>query len=349
MIPPVFWQLLLTLELPAHRAQALIQSVRRSGLDPLTSLKTHPSLSQAEKERLALVDLRAFEKALTSGAELITDLDLDPEWAGVSVTSPALFLHGNRECLRKPRIGIVGTRAPSTYGLAAATKFAEHLSLAGALVVSGGALGIDAAVHRAVLGVGGQTCVVLPSGIDAPYPPANRPMCNQVIEAGGCLLSPFPAGLSNCRKYHFLFRNAVLASLCEAVVVVEAPEASGALHTAGAAIELNKHVFVVPGNITSNGFRGSHALIRDGAILVDHPDQILEDLNWDLAPSREEAESDLDPMSLSILEALDGETLTAEQIITATGLSASEIGSALTDLEIEGLILRAGIGYSRKP
>lgn len=342
---PVFWQLLLAAELPAHRAQAALEAVRTSKLDPQTALRTLPELSLKEKERIANADTRAWERALGHGVELIADLATrHPE---LSHACPALFVQGDATLLDTPKIGIVGTRTASTYGKAAAMKFAEHLVQAGATVVSGGAIGIDTAAHEGALRAEGKTIVVLPSAIDRPSPSANRELFRSVVARGGLIVSQFAVG---AKTYpHFpLVRNGLVAAMSDALLVIEAPTGSGSLHTASAAAEMGKPVFVVPGNITAPGFRGSHNLIRDGATLVDHPNQILAELGWDFSalPAAFE-EQELEPEHAQVLDALGYDTLNAEQIATKTGLDTHALLGTLTEMELFGLILRDGIGYSR--
>jgi DNA processing protein len=133
------------------------------------------------------------------------------------------------------------------------------------------------------------------------------------------------------------------------VLVVEAPEVSGALRTAGNAANLNRMVFVVPGNFSLTNFRGSHALIRDGAMLVDHPDQIVETLGIEAAEQATVSPVELPEHQRAIIQVLGDDPISSEVIVDRTGLDVAVVSSELTLLELEGLILRDGIGYARKP
>jgi len=234
-------------------------------------------------------------------------------------------------------VGIVGTRGASLYGKAAASKFAEALALSGIVVVSGGAAGIDAAAHNGTLEAGGSTVAVLGTGVDRVFPAMHRDLFER-IRNQGCLVSQFAAG-AGALRYHFPARNGLIAMLCDALLVIEAPAKSGALITASAAADMGKQVFVVPANITNTGFQGSHALIRDGATLVDHPDQVLEALNFGKIAVRG-AEEAASPAQEAILKVLSVHPMSSEQILAQTGLAATDLLSELTLLELEGRIGR---------
>lgn len=233
------------------------------------------------------------------------------------------------------------------YGLAAAQKFAEALSDSGVCIASGGALGIDASAHEAVLKQGGKTLAVMPCGLDVAYPAVHRPLYNRIRESG-LLLSQFAFGVMP-RKVSFLERNRLIAALSDGVLIVEAPEHSGSLSVAHEAAELGKQVFVVPANISMLGFRGSHALIRSGAALVDHPDQILADLGIERRPASRTSKPDPGGLSSKILKALTVEPQSAEKIAAACGQEAGAILAELTMLELEGTVIRAPGGYALRP
>ena len=241
---------------------------------------------------------------------------------------------------------MVGTRGASTYGKAAARKFAEALSSNGVTIVSGGAQGIDAAAHEGTLDAGGKTACVMACGIDRVYPAAHRALFER-IKKGGCLVSQFPAGW-NPRSDSFVQRNSTIAALSDAVLVIEAPESSGALITANRANEFGRQVYVLPGSIATLSFRGSHALIREGATLVDHPDQILEDLGIrpGLTLSANESETKL---RLKILSSIGADPMGADKIAENCGLDPSSVLSELTMLELDGRVLRGPGGYVLAP
>ncbi|MCO5297431.1 MAG: DNA-processing protein DprA [Fimbriimonadaceae bacterium] len=341
---PAFWQRLLAAETHPSKGRALAKA-----LGPLNSgaerLLSHPRLTPAERQRAEKADIGALERALEEGARLLLEPDY-PEPLAQSEPAPALFAWGDTACLHRPTVGIVGTRGASTYGKAAAHKFAEAFARAGVTVVSGGALGIDAAAHHGALEAGGATVAVLANGIDKVYPAVHAGLFRKIRESG-CLVSQFAAGIV-ATPYRFLLRNHVVAALSQALLVVEAPERSGALSTAHASNDLGRPVFVVPANIENLKFRGSHALIRDGASLVDHPDQVLESLG--LEPfSQEKSPDTLTKVQKRILDTLATTPQSAEHVVDRSGLDASEVMVELTMLELSGHVLREQGGYARKP
>lgn len=291
--------------------------------------------------------MAALNRALDSGAGLL----IDPPYEGALEHTdypPALFTLGNTDCLSKPRVAIVGSRQTSSYGKAAAKKFAESLARSGITIVSGGAFGIDTCAHEGALEVGGSTVSVLPTGVDVVYPAANRPLFQRIVEKG-CLVSQFAMGQKITDDSFFLNRNQVIAALSDAILIVEAPTGSGSLKTALAAIEQGKEVFVVPGPVSSMSFNGSHNLIRDGATLVYHPGHILDAMGIEAVSAQAIDLPEEDSLAGKIYSALEGDPITAEEISTRIGIEASEILSELTMMEIDGLVLRHGIGYALKP
>src|ERR1700736_2507671 len=173
-----------------------------------------------------------------------------------------------------PRVAIVGSRRPSPYGEAVAEQLAADLARAGVVVISGLALGIDAAAHRGALVGGGVTVAVMGTGVDIVYPAAHSRLAEEILAAGGALVSQFPDGTTP-RRHNFPARNLTIAALSDAVVVVEAVQGSGALITAEAALDLHKEVMAVPGSIFSPLSVGTHGLIRDGAGLVQNARDVL--------------------------------------------------------------------------
>src|ERR1700736_6605204 len=173
-----------------------------------------------------------------------------------------------------PRVPIVGSRRPSPYGEAVAEQLAADLARGGVIVVSGLALGCDAAADRGALVGGVMTVAVMGTGVDIVYPAAHAGLAEEILAAGGALVSQFPNG-TEPRRHHFPARNLTIAALSDAVVVVEAVQGSGALITAEAALDLHKEVMAVPGSIFSPLSVGTHALIRDGAALVQNARDVL--------------------------------------------------------------------------
>lgn len=343
---PLFWQYLLAAELSAEKSREVVEALGTSSSDPVSFLLSCKLLTDAERRRFEYVDTSRLERALANGACVV-----EPEGFGQDLLqspSPpaALFAWGETSCLTRPMVAIVGTRGASAYGKAVAQKFAEAFVRAGLVVASGGAMGIDENAHAGALDAGGQTVVVLANGVDIVQPPKNGPLFERV-RASGCLVSPYAIG-TPAMDYRFRPRNELLAAMSRAVLVVEAPEVSGSLVTSSAAGDLGREVFVVPGTIDRPGFRGSHRLIRDGATLVDDPGQVLESLGIEAATPAQRAESLSEPQR-SILQALSVDPQAPEKLVHALGIPVPVLMAELTEMEMEGLVVRSGGGYAIKP
>jgi DNA processing protein len=255
---------------------------------------------------------------------------------------------GEWEVVHEPAIAIVGTRNASTYGKACSLKFSEAFAEAGVTVISGGALGIDGCAHKGALNVGGKTAAVMFTGLDKTYPREHAGLFQKVRSDGGCLISQFTTGQKPAHETRPLIRNQIIAALAQAVVVIEAPAQSGSLSTVHAANDLGRPVFVVPANVDNLNFKGSHALIRDGATLVDHPFQVLNALGIEPKLRDRPAPQVNDPQR-KILLALSEKPLSSEMIVERTGLPTADVLSELTMLELEGIILRDVGGFAIRP
>jgi DNA processing protein len=252
-----------------------------------------------------------------------------------------------------PRVAIVGSRRPSPYGEAVAEQLAADLARAGVIVVSGLALGIDAAAHRGALVGGGVTVAVMGTGVDIVYPAAHGKLAEEIVAAGGALVSQFPDGTAP-RRHNFPARNWTIAALSEAVVVVEAAEGSGALITAEAALDLHKEVLAVPGSVFSPLSVGTHQLIRDGALLVQNARDVLaalgatqEVLDDPLVPPKSlgiAAPSGRDGILAHLSDVLP---LSAAEIARKLQLQVAEVLVRLTALELDGAVRRHHDGYVR--
>ncbi|MBV8637869.1 MAG: DNA-processing protein DprA [Candidatus Eremiobacteraeota bacterium] len=263
---------------------------------------------------------------------------------GFAWQGPGLWLLGPLDGLCRPCVAIVGTRAASGYGRRLARLFARDLGAAGCCIVSGLALGIDAAAHEGALEAGAATVGVLGGGHAAFFPQRNHELAHRMVEAGGAVLSPW-APSHRAFPSQFLERNAVVAALADAVVVIEAPVRSGALNTANWAAG-RVPVLAVPGDVDRRHVEGCHALIRDGAILARTAADVLEVLNVSYAqcarklPERSGLEG-------TILTALAQGECGLDDLAEASDRSAAEILAALAMLEFEGLVERRGSRYAR--
>jgi len=343
---PLLWQALLQAELPIVKGRALMKELGPFGDEGVARLVDHPLLTRAERARLSNFTSQKIDEALALGIRPIGVREYPDILKNWPENPLGLFVWGDWSVASSPTIGIVGTRGASTYGKAVATKFAEAFAAAGVTVVSGGAIGIDAAAHKGAISVGGKTIAVLAGGVDKLYPAMHRGLFQQIRESHGCLVSQFACGTSP-DAYRFLGRNILIAAISHAVVVVEAPEKSGAIYTANRANELGRNVFVVPANIENINFRGSHALIRDGATLVDHPDFVLDSIG--VAPAKPLPQTPNSATAAKIVAALTTSPLAVEFILEKTGLPMSELIGELTLLELEGKIIHDAGGYAVKP
>jgi DNA processing protein len=337
-----FWQLLLAAETSPRKSRDLVRDLGSSLFGFEGAFLNSPLLTPGEKKKVSLSDAEACKRAMASGADVLTE-DRYPRSLVQSAdfVSPALFVQGDSQCLYQPSVGIVGTRNASPYGKACAQKFAEALAQRGVTVVSGGALGIDAAAHRGALSVNGATAAVLACGLDWVYPSVHATLFRE-LQKNGCVVSQFAFGVRP-EDYKFLARNVTIAALSDVLLVIQAPVRSGALTTAHASAEMGREVFVVPSNIDAQDFRGSFNLIRDGATLCYHPDQILESLG--IGPAEKKLESNLTGDGDKIVQILGLEPLGTDKIAERTGIGAGDVLSELTMLELDGIVMRQAGGY----
>lgn len=265
----------------------------------------------------------------------------------------SLFGRGNLALLDQPAVAIVGSRRASDQGLADARWFAAELSAQGLVVVSGLALGIDGAAHRGCLKAGGKTIAVLAHGLDQVYPPHHQGLAQAILDGDGLLLSEYPAG-TPARPFQFLRRNQIIAGLSESVCLIEAAEGSGSLSTAMGALEQGSEVCVVPGPIHGGLYAGGHRLIRQGASLVQSPDDLLEDLGRLPPQSRSRPQRTArphrtaqarfedfdDPRAEAVQAALSVQASGAEQIAQRAQLSLGDALAGLLMLELSGQAVR---------
>jgi DNA processing protein len=254
-----------------------------------------------------------------------------------------------------PKVAIVGARRPTPYGEAVAERLATDLAHAGVIVVSGLALGVDAAAHEGALLADGCTVAVLGTGVDVVYPAAHASLAARIVEGGGALVSQFPDGTTP-RREHFPRRNWTMAGLSDLVVVVEAGEGSGALITADAALAQGRPVMAVPGSVFSPLSVGSHQLLRDGAGLVQNARDVLAELSGPTAvlddPMAPPARLGPRPAPEGGRDALvrhlsDSYPVEPGHLARRLGLAFPEVVARLTRLELDGTVRRTGTGYVR--
>lgn len=257
-----------------------------------------------------------------------------------------LWAAGTLEGLRRPCVAVVGTRAASGYGKAAARRFASELGAAGCCIISGLALGIDAAAHEGALQSSAPTIGVLGGGHARFFPRRNRELADRMIAGGGAVLSPFPPE-HPAHPPQFLQRNGVVAALADALVVIEAPARSGALNTASWAAG-RIPVFAVPGDVDRPHVAGCHALIRDGATLARNAQDVLDELRIMALPVPYGQQTEpAEPLHTKILGVLNAGEATLDELCEACEQSAARIVVALSIMEMSGLVEpRAGSRYA---
>jgi DNA processing protein len=259
---------------------------------------------------------------------------------------PALWYRGRLDALNAPAVAIVGSRAASPVAIETATRIATDLASRGVTVVSGLARGVDSAAHRGALQTG-RTAAVLGSGFDHMYPAEHAPLAAQ-IAADGIVISEYPPATPPLPLF-FPMRNRLISGLSRAVVVIEANEKSGSLITAACALEQGRDVMAVPGNVLSGRNRGAHALIRDGAKIVECADDIVEEL-WGPAVSDQSHGTAVSAGSTAVsadpivsrMQA--GETYDVDGLAELSGLENVRLLSRLIDLELQGRVRRVGGG-----
>jgi DNA processing protein len=287
----------------------------------------------------------ALAEGRRAGLTTITwgDVRYPPRLATVYDPPPILWCRGDPAALSRFAVALVGARAASAYARDVAERLGEDLARRGIVVVSGLARGVDGASHRGALAGGGTTIAVLGSGADVIYPPEHTDLAAQIARQGGAVISELPPGAEPL-PWHFPLRNRIISGLCAAVVIVEAGQKSGSLHTARAALEQGREVMAVPGSVLSERNRGSHALLRDGAKLVERVDDILEELG---ATARqvgapENSKSLTDEPLLAMMEAGEGYAL--DELEAMTGLPGAVLLPRLLELEMDGRVARREAG-----
>ena len=335
---------------PANVFASSRETLLAEGLKPATIEQLHDTeildKAQAEIERLEAM-----------GAQVVTLADDTYPLMLREIYDPpiALYVQGNlNSALAPPAIAVVGSRRCSTYGTNAANFLARELAAHRVTIVSGLARGIDGAAHRGALEAGGKTVGVIGTGLDVIYPKEHKKLAEEMI-ATGAIVSEFPLGTPPLAQ-NFPYRNRVISGLCLGVLVVEASEHSGSLITARLASEQGREVFAVPGNITSQTSFGPNYLIKDGAKLVQHWRDVIEEfpqhikeslLGIELSPKTKDVtpsqlafeEVALSPNEQKLLALLTADVAShIDELLLSSGLSSPELTSALLGLEMKDRI-----------
>jgi DNA processing protein len=330
----------------------------------------HASLTELEATGIQAVSAQAI--ATGKSQELAREEIARAASAGVAVISPEdacyplrlkeiydppllLYVRGNPEVLQLPGIAMVGTRHPTPYGSGMAERLACDLAAQGLVIISGMARGVDTASHRGAITAKGKTVAVFGTGVDVIYPKENSRLSEQILALGGALISEFPLG-SAAFPQNFPIRNRILSGMSIGVLVVEAAEYSGTRITARCALEQNREVFAIPGNVTNKNSWGPNTLIKQGAKLVATWEDVWEDLPAEVKlaltppPSPESGgtssaslfpDEGLPPHEKKILGLLKADEAThIDELMNQleNEMSSSEIFAALFELELAGKV-----------
>ena len=311
------------------------------------------------KKQLEWLDAHAEIQLLTLG-----DADYPCLLSATEGAPAVLYVKGDPGILELPQIAIVGSRNPSAGGADNARQFARYLAEGGFAITSGLALGIDAAAHRGAMDGGGATLAVMGTGIDRLYPARNRVLAAEILERGGALITEFAPGTGS-QAANFPRRNRIISGLSLGTLVVEAALQSGSLITARTALEQEREVFAIPGSIHNPLARGAHALIKNGAHLVETAADIVTELTGGLAYKREQLHEalpaddlnghwDCDPLGActpaetQLLTALGFDPVNLDALCERSGLEIGEVTSLLTELELKGRVQQSGCYISRR-
>lgn len=312
-------------------------------------------LPPALRDYLAAPDWPGVERDLhwlsqSSSCHIVTrhDASYPKQLHHVPANAPCvLFVRGPIESLATHQMAIVGTRKPTPTGIETAKNLARELAEKGIGVTSGLALGIDAAAHAGALSVKGLTIAVFGTGINRVYPRQNRQLAEEILAQGGVLVSEFPIDTPPLPQ-NFPQRNRIISGLSLGTIVIEAAERSGSLITAKLALDQGREVFAVPGSIQNELARGCHALIKQGAKLVERADDIIEEIGaWAGLPRSKKSDrensvtqdSGLSEKHRLVFNQLGFEPTPIDCLIERTGLSAREVSALLIEMEVNGKII----------
>ncbi len=346
---------------------AAVFQARRPELEQLRIRpETIESLMKREFEAKADEELERV-KALGGDILILDDGSYPPLLREIADPPITLYVRGEwQACFEQPCVAVIGSRNCSTYGQNAAEMLSRDLASRGICVVSGLARGIDTSAHRGAIAGGGRTIAVIGTGLDSIYPKENAKLVDEIIASGGAVVSQFPLGTPPL-KDNFPYRNRIISGLSLGVLIVEASERSGSLITARLAMEQNREVMAVPGNITSGKSYGTNYLIKAGAKLVQQWQDVVAELPAEVSsvilPPKVERHSDnispeqpeLVPADMTDHERTVWSLLTADesthidQLLESSSLSFGELNTALVGLDIRDAIrVLPGKHYARR-
>jgi len=336
---------------------ALGRALKQQSIDRTALADFLPLLPAGLKERRKLLDNTGsltvhYEHLREQGWRWLAlgDADYPSLLAQIPDAPGVLAVRGSVEALNAPGLAIVGARNASADGLDNSRRFARDLAGSGFVIVSGLALGVDAAAHRGAISAG-RTVAVLGSGPDRIYPPRNAVLAGQIVEADGALVTEFAPGAPPLPA-QFPLRNRVISGLSLGTIVVEAAIKSGSLITARTALTQGREVFAIPGSIHNPQARGCHRLIRQGAKLVESVDDVLEELGPQIGPALRAAQgggalSARAADTTELEQALGDEALAFDALLARVGGRSQDLSSALLSLELAGRVRREADGRYR--
>ncbi len=295
-------------------------------------------LKQLEKQKIKFICL--------------TDKEYPPLLKNIPNPPIVLYLKGNAKILRFAQndnraVGIVGTRHITSYGREITEMFASELAVAGLVIVSGMAYGVDGVAHKSTIGAGGKTIAVLGNGVDQAYPRENQKLYEEILDSGGLIVSEYPPGTPPSVG-SFPARNRIVAGMSDAILVTEGASDSGSLITANFGLEFGRKVFAVPGPITSSLSAAPLRLIEKGAKLVVSPDDLTRDLGLKIndLKKNEKKFAGLNNDEKKIVEMIENESLSFDEIVRRLKIDSSKAGSLLSVMEMKGIIKNSGGAFS---
>ena len=311
----------------------------------LTRVGIKPRLARAITGFKRSDDLkRRIDTIIEMGTQILIIGDtLYPNWIrDWTFPPPILFCLGRIKDEDQDSVGIIGTRRSNSYGRMVAEHFSNELARAGLTIVSGLARGVDTVAHRAALKVGGRTVAFLGCGIDIYYPKENQRLYHEIAESGA-VFSEFPPGTPPWKK-NFIKRNRLIPAFSRAIIAIEAPQKSGVLNTVKWTVEMGKDVMAVPGNIFSPKSKGINQLIKDGAIPVTEPEDVLNLLK---IPSLKESleEVEFSEAEKKVVDHIEAEPKYLDEIALATGLTPARLAPILFSLQIKRIIRQLPGGF----
>jgi DNA processing protein len=341
---------------PRSRAASAFKEIRQqpdlAPPDALEAVLQACGVPQAERARTASIARERAHDALALAASAAVEPVCwnDPRYPAllgcIPDPPPVIWVRGQVDVLARPVVAIVGSRAATPYALDVARRLGQELSDCGLVVASGLARGVDSSAHRGCLTGASATVAVLGSGLDRIYPVEHETLARDICQKG-LLISELGPGAAPLPE-HFPLRNRIISGISLAVVVVEASEKSGSLITARCALDQGRDVMAVPGSVLSGRNGGSHSLLKDGAKVVESAVDILDGLGWPAPAPARVGTSKWRQTDTLLAQMAVGEVYRLDELMELTGVTGTRLLPRLMELELAGLVIRSGSGFSRR-